>query len=166
MLNARQLRFIDEYIVSMNATRAAIHAGYSPKTARAIGSQNLAKFEIAAEIARRLERSKELPNKQPDAQAKRIISQLERVAFADIRGIFCPKGTIRPSHEWPKEAWDGIKSATISEKLGPPGPDGKRQHFIHRATIKFNDRIAALATLAEIHGMIPRTTKIRRRSGG
>ena len=164
MLTARQLRFIEEYVVSLNATRAAIRAGYSAKTARAIGSQNLGKFEIAAEIARRLERSKERPNQEPDAQTKRLIRQLERIAFSDVSGIFGAKGTIRPSHEWPREAWDGIKSATFSEKLVPAGPDGKRQRFIDRANIKFHDRTAALAALAELHGMIPRTTKIRRRS--
>ena len=160
MLNARQLRFVDEYVVSLNATRAAIRAGYSAKTARAIGSQNLGKFEIATEIARRLEHS----NKQPNAQAKRLISQLERVAYSDVGGIFGENGTIKPPYEWPEEAWDGVKSVTFSEKLGPPGRDGKRQRFIHRANIKLNDRVAALAILAEHYGLIPPRTKIRRRS--
>ena len=52
---AKQNRFIDEYVVCLNATRAAIRAGHSEKTAYQIGYENLRKPEIAAEIKRRLE---------------------------------------------------------------------------------------------------------------
>ena len=40
-LNARQQRFVEEYLVDLNATQAAIRAGYSKKTAREIGCENL-----------------------------------------------------------------------------------------------------------------------------
>ena len=49
-LNARQQRFVDEYLVDLNATAAAIRAGYSQKTAGSIGQENLKKPEIAAAI--------------------------------------------------------------------------------------------------------------------
>lgn len=52
-LTQKQLRFIDEYIISGNATQAAIKAGYSKKTARKIGQENLTKPDIKAELARR-----------------------------------------------------------------------------------------------------------------
>jgi phage terminase small subunit len=49
----RQQRFVQEYLVDLNATQAAIRAGYSQLTARQIGSENLAKPAIAEELARR-----------------------------------------------------------------------------------------------------------------
>src|SRR3954466_7069409 len=98
MLNARQLRFVEEYVVSLNATRAAIRAGYSAKTARSIGSQNLGKFEIAVEIARRLREGPKKP--EPDLQRMRVIRQLEQIAYANIGLILGPKKTIKPTHEW------------------------------------------------------------------
>lgn len=49
-LNPRQQRFVDEYLVDLNATQAAIRAGYSKKTARQIGEQNLSKLYIAKAI--------------------------------------------------------------------------------------------------------------------
>lgn len=52
-LTARQRRFVDEYLVDFNATRAAIRAGYAERSARSIGSENLTKPNIKAEIARR-----------------------------------------------------------------------------------------------------------------
>lgn len=52
-LTQKQRRFIDEYIISGNATQAAIKAGYSKKTARKIGQENLTKPDIKTEIERR-----------------------------------------------------------------------------------------------------------------
>ncbi len=50
-LTPKQERFVDEYLVDLNATQAAIRAGYSPRTARAIASENLAKPDIQEAIA-------------------------------------------------------------------------------------------------------------------
>ena len=49
-LTAKQQRFVDEYLVDLNATQAAIRAGYSERTARAIGQENLTKPDIEAAI--------------------------------------------------------------------------------------------------------------------
>ena len=45
-MNPKQKIFCDEYLVSLNATEAAIKAGYSKKTARSIGQENLTKPDI------------------------------------------------------------------------------------------------------------------------
>ncbi|ESU89834.1 terminase small subunit [Streptococcus pyogenes GA03455] len=55
-LTLKQKRFADEYIISANATAAAIKAGYSKKTARSIGQENLTKPDIKAYIDERLEK--------------------------------------------------------------------------------------------------------------
>lgn len=49
-LTPKQQRFVDEYCTDLNATQAAIRAGYSQKTATSIGSENLMKPDIAAAI--------------------------------------------------------------------------------------------------------------------
>ena len=53
-LTLKQQRFIDEYMVDLNATQAAIRSGYSKKTAKAIGAENLTKPTIRAEIDKKL----------------------------------------------------------------------------------------------------------------
>ncbi|HGF0411197.1 TPA: terminase small subunit [Streptococcus agalactiae] len=55
-LTLKQKRFADEYIISANATAAAIKAGYSKKTARSIGQENLTKPDIKAYIDERLKK--------------------------------------------------------------------------------------------------------------
>lgn len=50
-MTPKQQRFVDEYLIDLNATQAAIRAGYSPGTAYSIGNENLSKPEIADAIA-------------------------------------------------------------------------------------------------------------------
>lgn len=54
-LTAKQKIFCDEYIISLNATQAAIKAGYSKKTARKIAAENLTKPVIQSYISERME---------------------------------------------------------------------------------------------------------------
>ncbi|MGD6877849.1 terminase small subunit [Bacillus infantis] len=60
-MSAKQQRFCDEYLIDLNATQAAIRAGYSKRNARNIASENLAKPNIQAYISARMaEKDKEL----------------------------------------------------------------------------------------------------------
>lgn len=70
-LTPKQKAFADYYIESSNATQSAIKAGYSKKTARAIGTENLAKPYIKAYIDERM----------AEKDAKRIASQDEVLEF-------------------------------------------------------------------------------------
>lgn len=83
-LTPRQRRFVEEYLVDLNATQAAIRAGYSPKTAGAIGSENLAKPEISdaikIEMARRSERT--------EITIDRVLKELAAIGFANAGDFF------------------------------------------------------------------------------
>ena len=59
-LTPKQQRFVDEYLIDLNATQAAIRSGYSEKTAAVIGAENLIKPNIAKAIA---EAQEKLSNK-------------------------------------------------------------------------------------------------------
>jgi len=57
-LTPKQARFVDEYLIDLNATQAAIRAGYSAKTAKQIGSRLLTNVDVASAVsARQAERS-------------------------------------------------------------------------------------------------------------
>lgn len=53
-MTAKQQRFCDEYLIDLNATQAAIRSGYSKKTARAMGAENLTKPDIKSYIEQRM----------------------------------------------------------------------------------------------------------------
>lgn len=82
-LNARQLRFVEEYLIDLNATQAAIRAGYSKKTAAQIGEENLRKPEISAAVQKaQAERSQRTQITQ-DA----VLQELAKIGFSDIRKV-------------------------------------------------------------------------------
>ena len=61
VMTAKQQRFCDEYLIDLDGTKAAIRAGYSPKTAAAIASENLRKPKLREYIAERMaEKEKQL----------------------------------------------------------------------------------------------------------
>ncbi|MEJ0027259.1 MAG: terminase small subunit [Rhizomicrobium sp.] len=145
-LTPKQQCFVDEYLVSFNGTQAAIKAGYSVKTARAIASENSRKPAIAAAIARR---SQALSNRAARYR-EQFVAEAARIAFADPSGIRGPDGEIRNPDDWPAETWDAIQSVRYSEKLSS-GCKPKRVSY--RADIRMKDKLKALDILARYLGM-------------
>ena len=80
-LTAKQQRFVEEYLVDMNATQASIRAGYSAKTADKQGSQLLGKTRIAAAIAS----AQAIRSKRTEITQDRVLMELGRLGLYDIR---------------------------------------------------------------------------------
>lgn len=78
-MTTKQKLFCEEYLIDLNATQAAIRAGYSPETAGAIGAENLKKPQIQKTIARSMaDRSR-----RTGVNADRVVLELARIAFAN-----------------------------------------------------------------------------------
>lgn len=76
-LTAKQKRFIDEYLIDLNATQAAIRAGYSPDSAKEIASENLTKPNIADAIAKAMA----LRSRRTGINQDRVLLELAKIAF-------------------------------------------------------------------------------------
>ena len=79
-MTAKQERFVDEYLADLNATQAAIRAGYSEKTARAMGHENLTKPDIEEAIAEALKARRQ----RTEITQDRVLEELAVLAFAPI----------------------------------------------------------------------------------
>jgi len=80
-LSVKQKAFVDEYLIDLNATQAAIRAGYSVKTADRIGPELLGKTCVAEQIQKRM-RDRE---KRTEITQDRVLKELADIAFDDIK---------------------------------------------------------------------------------
>ena len=97
-LTPKQQRFVEEYLIDLNATQAAIRAGYSEKTAKEIGSENLTKPNIAKAI----EEAQNKRTEQTKIDAAYILRRLVEIDQMDVLDIMDDQMKIRPVNEWPK----------------------------------------------------------------
>jgi phage terminase small subunit len=110
-LNPKQKLFVAEYLVDFNATRAAIAAGYSPKTAYSIGEENLRKPEIAHAIA--LKTSKRLTSLE--VTADRVLQELAKMAFYDPLSLFESDGSLKQMKDIDEHSRMAIAGMEITE---------------------------------------------------
>lgn len=82
-LTAKQQRFVDEYLIDLNATQAAIRAGYSKKTARQIADQNLSKLDIKAALEKRMQSR----SARTEITQDMVLRELAKIGFSDIRKV-------------------------------------------------------------------------------
>lgn len=97
-LTPKQQRFVEEYLIDLNATQAAIRAGYSEKTAKEIGSENLTKPNIAKAI----EEAQNKRAEQTQIDAAYVLRRLVEIDQMDVLDIMDDQMKIRPVNEWPK----------------------------------------------------------------
>jgi phage terminase small subunit len=121
-VNPKQLRFVEEYLVDLNGTRAAIRAGYSPASAEVTASRLLSHAKVAIAItaaqAQRSDRTK--------IDADWVLSRLASEVSADVADLYDDTGRVKPIKEWPLIWRQGLVSSIESfpEKIGEDD-DGK-----------------------------------------
>ncbi|MGE0063632.1 MAG: terminase small subunit [Xanthobacteraceae bacterium] len=151
-LTARQARFVKEYFRCLNGTQAAIAAGYSQRTARAIASENLRKPSIRGEIAN-LERSQQ---ERLSAERREIIDELAKIVDFKISSLFDEHGRVLPVSQWPPEA----ASVVVEFKCYPTTGKSNRT----RISLKMQDRLKALERLGDMLGAFNRRKNAKRKS--
>lgn len=87
---AKQRAFVREYLIDLNATQAAIRAGYSASTANEQGSRLLANVSVKGVI----EAAMDLRAERTDITADRVLRELAKIGFADIRKTIKWQGTL------------------------------------------------------------------------
>lgn len=145
-MNPKQARFVAEYLVDLNATQAAIRAGYSRKTAEQQGPRLLGNAEIAAAVS--AGKAKQL--EKADISATRVLEELRRLSFADLRQLFDEHGNLRPIHTLTAEQAAAIASVEVVKKNLTAG-DGQMDTVIK---LKVWDKPRSLEMLAKHFGLL------------
>lgn len=149
-LTKKQSLFIDEYIKDLNATQAAIRAGYKEKAAGQMGDENLKKPQIKAVIDARIkERSDQI---KVDGQY--VVKRLLEIDAMDVLDILKDDMSIKPISEWPKVWRTYISAVDVSELLGASDPDGGQKSVVAiLKKIKWPDKLKNIELLGRHFGI-------------
>lgn len=157
-LTAQQRLFIAEYLIDLNATQAAIRAGYSEKTARQIGAENLTKPVIAQAIETALAKRSE----RVEITADRVLQELGRLAFFDPRRMYADDGSPLPVDQLPDDVAACIGGIDIVIER-----TGEEAHEVSTVRkYKVNDKFGPLKLLGQHVGLFKRQLELTGKGGG
>ena len=146
-MTPKQARFVAEYLIDLNATQAAIRAGYSRKVARQQGADNLSKHDISAAI----QAGQRAQLEAAGVSKARLLQELGRVALARVSDYFDPvtKAAKHPSELAP-DASAALAGFEVVIKNAEAG-DGHTD-TIHK--FKLWDKVKAIELYMKHYGML------------
>lgn len=152
-LSQKEIRFCEEYLVDLNATQAAIRAGYSKKTATVIGSQNLRKLKVKRYIETRAKKIQE----KLEVTQEMIMNELATIGFSRITNYLSVT-----EREVRRKIRGKMKTTTVSVLSIFPTDKIKEEHIPAIASIKqakegielkVHDKVKALELMGKHRGM-------------
>lgn len=147
-LRPKQARFVAEYLIDLNATQAALRAGYSPRTARSIGYEHLTKPHISEAIHRAMARR----SRRTEISAERVLQEIARLAYADPRRLYDATGHLKPVSDLDDDTAATVASVEVFEEYGVV--DGDRIPIGLTKKIRLWNKTQNLTLLAKHLGLL------------
>jgi phage terminase small subunit len=151
-LSDKQRRFVAEYLVTLNATQAAIRAGYSEKTAGSQGERLLKNAEVQKSVqagaSKRLDKL--------ELTGNRVLEEMARLGFSDVREWFDETGRLRPLHELGDNAAKAIASIEIVREKTTRKEGETEEVTVEERVVKVRawDKVRALEMLGKYYGLL------------
>lgn len=148
-LTPKQARFVEEYLIDLNATQAAIRAGYSEKTAEQQGPRLLGNVGVAAAI----QAAQDKRSERTEINADRVLLELAKLGFANMADYMRTGPDGDPYLDFSALTRD--QAAALSEVTVEDFKDGRGEDArdVRRVKFKLADKRAALADIGKHLGM-------------
>lgn len=153
-MTPRQQAFVDAYLVTPNATEAAIKAGYSAKTAGQMGFKVLQVPAVAEAIAKKRERV----SAKSELTAEFLDRKLKALLDFDPRKLLGDDGRVKMPHEWDDETASAIAGLENEELFEGRGED--REHIGTLRKVKIADRIKPIELAYKRLGLLREQTAL------
>jgi phage terminase small subunit len=147
-LTAKQQRFVEEYLVDLNATQAAIRAGYPAEYANKIGPENLVNVGISDAISA----GREKMSQRTEITQDMVMAEFARIGFGDIRALFDTSGRLKALADLPRDHAAMVASIEVVTK-SLPGREGEPVEVEYTHKIRSWDKVAALTQMGRRLGM-------------
>ena len=138
-LTAKQQLFVEEYLKDLNATQAAIRAGYAPKGAEVRGSELLSNRKVANAV----DAAKRVRSERTGVDSDWLLNRLAEETQADIADLYFEEGGLKPVHQWP-EIWRKGLVAGVDVEQRYTYQDGEKVPDGVITKIKLSDRVKRL----------------------
>lgn len=161
-LTVKQQAFVDEYLIDLNATQAAIRAGYSEKTAGSTGSENLQKPEIAEAIQKAVAKRSE----RTEITADNVLKELAKIGFANMDDFIrtTDEGDAYVDlSELTRDQAAAISEITVEDYKDGRGDDARD---IRKVKFRLNDKRAALVDIGRHLNMFVDRKELTGPNGG
>lgn len=161
-LSPKQKLFVDEYLVDLNATQAAIRAGYSKKTAGWIGNQLLVKTHIAQAVQGAMEKR----SRRTEITQDRVLQELAKLGFAnmaDYMSIGAGGDPVLNFSELTRDQAAALVEVTVEDFVDGRGGDVRD---VRRVKFKLADKRAALVDMGKHLGMFIERKEVSGPGGG
>ena len=142
-MTPKQKMFVKEYLIDLNATQAAIRAGYSAKTANEQGCRLLANVKIADAI----EKAQGERVAKIGIDAEYVLNRLVEIDQMDVLDIMDEKMAIKPVSEWPKVWRQYLSGFDLAEMFEGTGDDRAMVGILKK--IKWPDKTKNLELLGK-----------------
>ena len=146
-MTPKQETFVREYLIDLNATQAAIRAGYSKRTAEWIGPQLLTKSHVLEAV----ERAKAERSQRTEINADWVLKTLAEEKTADLAAIYDESGALKPVKDWPMVFRCGLVAGieTVEERDG----NGEDARMVLVRKVKLTDRMKHLELIGKHIGV-------------
>lgn len=142
-LTDKQDAFCREYLIDLNATQAAIRAGYSEKTANRIAAKLLSKVDIQNSIAQ----LKAQRNEQVNIDAAYVLRRLVEIDQMDVLDIMTDDMSIKPVSEWPASWRRYLSGFDLADMFEGRGEDREMVGILKK--VKWPDKVKNLELLGK-----------------
>lgn len=146
-MTPKQQRFVEEYLIDLNATAAARRAGYSEKTAYSIGQENLNKPDIAEAVRKALEERSE----RAKVDAVYVLNRLVEIDQMDVLDIMGDDMSLKPVSEWPPVWRRYLSGFDVAEMFEGRGDEREMVGILKK--IKWPDKVKNLELLGKHVGV-------------
>lgn len=156
-LTAKHQRFVEEYLVDLNAKQAAIRAGYSPRSAEVTGHRILRDANVDAHVQARLQKR----SGKTQITAERVLTEIARLAFVDPRQAFDDNGRLLDIKQIPDDVAASLASIEVDENRDMQG------NFTgYTKKVKFWNKVSALEQLCKHLGLTREKIELTGKDGG
>lgn len=140
-VHQRRTRFIKEYLIDQNATRAAKAAGYSEKSAHAQGSRLLKHAEVRSQ----LETANTKANSKMDLTVERVKQEIARLAYCDPAAFFNADGSCKQMGDLDEDSRRAIAGFEMAELFTGNGEDRGLAGYVKKFKLADKGRALELA---------------------